>query len=86
MIKKIILWSVGILILLIITAVALPFIFKDKILEKIKSEINNQVNAKVNFDGFDLTLITSFPDFTLSLNHLIITGKNEFEGDTLTTI
>jgi len=84
--KKLILWFAGILLILIIAAVALPFIFKDKILERVKSEINNNVNAKVNFSDFDLTLLTSFPDFTLSLDQVVVTGLGDFNGDTLTSI
>lgn len=77
------LWISGIVILLLITMISLPFIFKGKILEKIKTGINENLNAKVNFEDYDLTLFSSFPDFTLSLEKLVVTGVNEFNGDTL---
>jgi hypothetical protein len=86
MLKKIILVIVSIFVLLLIVAIVLPIIYKDKIIALVKTEINNNVNAKVDFKSFDLTLISSFPDFTISLNNLSVVGINEFAGDTLTAI
>jgi len=71
---------------LIILMIALPFIFKDKIVEIVKEEINNSVNAKVDFDGFGLTLFGSFPDFSFDIQGMTIVGVDEFEGDTLASI
>lgn len=86
MFKKIILVIVSVFVLLLIAAVVLPIIYKDKIMMMIKTEINDKVNAKVDFKSFDLTLIRSFPDFTIALNNLSVIGVNEFTGDTLTEI
>lgn len=84
--KKFIKISAVILLLIIIAAIAIPFIFKDKIVAKAKEEINNSVNAKVNFGDFDLTIISSFPNLTFKLNDFSIVGINDFDGDTLTYI
>lgn len=86
MLKKIILIVVSIFVLLLIAVVVLPIIYKDKIISMVKTEINKSVNAKVDFKSFDLTLIRSFPDFTIQLNNLSVIGVNEFAGDTLTAI
>ncbi|MEO8148441.1 MAG: AsmA-like C-terminal region-containing protein [Bacteroidia bacterium] len=75
-----------IILLLIVVAIAVPFIFKDKIAAKAKEEINNNVNAKVNFADFDLTMLSSFPNLTFKLNKFSIIGINDFDGDTLTYI
>lgn len=84
--KKILI-VIGIIIaLLIASIILLPIIFKDKIVAKVKTEINNNVNAKADFKSFDLTLLSSFPDFTFTLNDFSIIGIKEFEGDTLTNI
>ncbi|MCK5856753.1 MAG: AsmA family protein [Bacteroidales bacterium] len=74
---------IGLLIVLMIT---LPFLFKDKIVEIVKEEINNSVNAKVNFEGFALTLFHSFPDFTFEIKGMTVVGVDEFANDTLTAI
>lgn len=81
--KKLFKWIGIIFLVLIIAIVSLPFIFKGKIIEIAKREINNNVNAKVGFGEMDLTLISSFPYFTLSVNDISVVGINDFDGDTL---
>ena len=53
--KKIIIVS-GILVLLIAMLAAVPFLFKDKLLAKVKATLNSQVNAKVDFTDFNLSI------------------------------
>lgn len=83
---RILKWTGLTLLLLIITAIILPFLFKDKIVEMVKAEINNNVNATVSFGDFDLSLISSFPDFRFSINDVKVVGKDKFNGDTLASI
>jgi len=80
MIKKA-LKVIGILLLvLIIAAIATPYFFKDRIVEAVKTDINKNINAKVDFADVSLSLFKSFPDFNFSLDQFSITGINEFEG------
>ena len=72
-----------VVILLIATIIALPFIFKDKIIQKVKDEANKNLNAKMDFASFDVSIISSFPDFKFTLNKFYLAGIKEFEGDTL---
>ena len=84
---KNILSSISILLLLIIgTLIALPFIFKDDIVKMVKVEANKSVNAKIDFGNFSLSLIKSFPDFYFSIEEIKIAGLAEFEGVQLATI
>ena len=77
----------GILIVLIIAlAILLPIIFKGKIIELAKQEINKSVTAKVDFKDVGLSLFRSFPDFSLRIDGLSVIGINEFEKDTLANI
>lgn len=86
MLKKIFI-GIGILLVLVLaSAVVLPVIFKDKIIQKVKEEANNNLNAKIDFGEFDLTLFSSFPDFTLEINNVKVDGVAEFEGITLADI
>ncbi len=71
------------LLLLIIVFACIPFMFKGKLLDITKSEINKSVNAKVEFKDFDLSIFSSFPDLKLSLEGVTVAGINEFAGDTL---
>src|SRR4249920_3283182 len=75
-----------VLMVLVAAIAALPFLFKDKIVNLVKAEINNNINAKVNFTGFDLTILSSFPNLTIKLDQLSVVGVGEFEGDTLAGI
>ncbi len=77
----------GIIILaILVLAFVLPMVFKSKLKDLAKEEINKSVNAKVDFTGFGLTLFSNFPDFTMSLEGLTVTGKDGFEKDTLAQI
>ena len=85
MLKKILL-GLGLLIVLILAAaVILPVVYKDKIVALVKEETNKNINAKVDFGDFDLTLFSSFPNFTLKLKDLSVVGIAPFAGDTLTS-
>lgn len=86
LIRRIIKWSCISLILIIILLIAAPVIFKDKIIAIVKEQANNNLNAKVDFGEFDLTLLSSFPDFRFKINNVSVIGVNEFKDDTLAFI
>jgi len=69
-------------------AIAVPFLFKDKIKAEIDKQIALYVDAKVNFkaDDFSLSLFKNFPHVTASLNNLSIVNNAPFKGDTLASI
>ncbi|MDR1762756.1 MAG: AsmA family protein [Dysgonamonadaceae bacterium] len=74
----------GIILLAIILIIAvLPFAFKGKINEIIKSEANKNLNAKVDFSGLGLNFFSNFPNASVSLNDFCLTGTADFEQDTL---
>lgn len=74
----------GITIISLITvAFATPFLFKGKIVELIKSNINESINAKVEFEDIDISLLRHFPKIALGINNISVVGINEFEKDTL---
>ncbi len=75
---------IGILFgVLIIALITIPILFKDQIVEKVKEIANESVNAKVDFGEFDLSLISSFPDFSFEINNISVINKASFKGDTL---
>lgn len=61
----------------------LPVLFKGKIGEQVVKVANEQIDANLSFTGYSLSLIRNFPNLTFSLNDLVITGKDQFNGDTL---
>lgn len=84
--KRILKWTGISLLLIIILLIAAPFIFKDKIVALVKEQANANLNAKVDFGDFDLSLISSFPDFRFKINNVSVIGINEFKDDTLAFI
>jgi vacuolar-type H+-ATPase subunit H len=82
-VKRILKWLGIVLLLFVLVIIAAPFIFKKQIVQFVKDQTNAQLNAKVDFGEFDLTLISSFPDFKLSIENISIANVGDFEGDTL---
>lgn len=82
--KKKILKIVGIVFLLfIIVLVAAPFFLKGKIADIIKNKVNNSITASFDFEDADLSLFSSFPNATVTLNNISLINKAPFAGDTL---
>jgi hypothetical protein len=81
--KKIFKWLGITVAVLLILLISLPFLFKDKIVAKVKEETNKNINAKVDFGDFDLSMIRNFPNFSLRVNNLSVINIAPFEGDTL---
>jgi len=75
-----------VLLILVLALVSIPFLFKWKIIETIKREANNTLNAKLDFKDASLSLFRSFPDFSLGLTDLSIVGVEDFNQDTLAQI
>ena len=86
LLRRILKWSGISLLLIIVLLIAAPFIFKDKIIAIAKEQANNNLNAKVDFGEFDLTLFSSFPDFRFKINNVSVIGVDEFKNDTLAFI
>jgi len=83
--KKSILISLAIFIVLLATLVTLPFIFKDKIAERIDKEITNSINAQVYFDikKVNLSIFNRFPHISATVQEMGIIGNPPFQNDTL---
>lgn len=69
---------------LLLALIATPFIFKNKILNRLKREVNSQLNAKVDFSNdISLTVFKDFPNISVGLKNVSVVGKDTFAGDTL---
>ncbi|RZK20535.1 MAG: membrane assembly protein AsmA [Pedobacter sp.] len=86
MLKKVFIVVAAIVVMLFAAAIAIPLFFKKEIDAKLKSTINNNVNAKVDFTDFDLSLISSFPNLGMKINNLKIIGIDSFAKDTLANV
>jgi len=64
-------------------AFAAPYLFKGKIISFVKTEINQHLNARVNFSDVDISLFTHFPKLSVGIDSLQVIGIGAFESDTL---
>jgi len=81
--KKILLIIAAVFILLIGVVIALPTIYKNKLKSILEKEADENLNAEVTFTNVHASLFKQFPNITITLDSLVITGKDEFKGDTL---
>ncbi len=85
--KKIIKWFLRILLVLIVlfiaAAIIVPIVFKPQLMQIAKTEINKNVNANVEFDDFQVSLIKGFPNLYIGLKGLSVVGVDSFANDTL---
>ncbi|WP_339867522.1 AsmA-like C-terminal region-containing protein [uncultured Algoriphagus sp.] len=86
--KKTLFIILGVFIFLIAAAVAVPFLFKDKIAARIDQEIAQSVNAKViyDIDNVSLSLFRRFPNVSARIKDFDIVGNAPFENDTLVSL
>lgn len=68
---------------ILVIMLVLPFAFKGKILEIVKKEANNMLNAKLEFADLNLSFFSHFPKASIELQQLSLTGIGDFEKDTL---
>lgn len=83
MIRKIFKAGLFILIILISVAFAVPLLFKNKIISKVKESINKNLTAKVEFKDVDISLFRRFPRVSVALDSFRILGNKHFDNDTL---
>ncbi len=76
----------SLLAILLGVLVAVPLIFGDKLIKLAKEKANQSINAKIDFEDYDITVFRSFPDLTLVVNDLKISGVDEFAGVDLASI
>ncbi|HEX6053181.1 MAG TPA: AsmA-like C-terminal region-containing protein, partial [Gemmatimonadaceae bacterium] len=77
----------GIVLIVPLLALAiLPFVFRDRIVARAKSEINETVDARVDWRDAGLSFFGDFPNLTLSLDQLSVANTGRFAGDTLAKV
>jgi hypothetical protein len=82
--KKVLI-TISILVgILLATIILVPILFKDKLVEVVKKQANQKINATVYFNNdINISLIKNFPNLTLSIKELSVVGIDDFDGDTL---
>ncbi|WP_420398691.1 AsmA-like C-terminal region-containing protein [Flagellimonas sp.] len=82
--KRKLLKIVGIgLLVLIALVISLPLLLEGKVAEIIKNKVNQNINATLDFEEANLSLLKSFPNAHVELRNISLINKPPFEGDTL---
>ncbi|WP_422350273.1 AsmA-like C-terminal region-containing protein [Flagellimonas sp.] len=82
--KRKLLKIVGIgLLVLIALVISLPLLLEGKVAEIIKNKVNQNINATLDFEKANLSLLKSFPNAHVELRNISLVNKAPFEGDTL---
>lgn len=83
--KKFLIGLVITLVLLIVFAIFAPMIFKDQIIAGVKSSINENLAAELDFSDASVSFLSSFPDVNLTVEEFSLVGIDTFAGLPLTT-
>lgn len=73
------------LLIIFFLLLAIPFAFQGQIKDMVKTFINDNLNAKVEFSDVNLSLIRSFPQAYVTVDDLVITNYKPFEDETFAT-
>ena len=83
--KSLQIFMITVLVIFVLIFLA-PILFKGKIREVTKRELNRLLTAEVDFSDIKLSLIRNFPNTYVALEDLTVIGTGEFEGDTLLSL
>ncbi len=86
MLKKILKIGLIVIVLLLVCLISFPFLFKGKIIAAVKTGINQNLKAKVDFTDVDLSIFRSFPKVSVQLENVSVAGTGAFAADTLAKI
>ncbi|MGL4519683.1 MAG: AsmA-like C-terminal region-containing protein [Phocaeicola sp.] len=73
----------AILAILLLAVVTIPLLLVSRLEPIVLREANKQLDATLTFEKLDVSLLAHFPQASLSLQNLSVTGQAPFEGDTL---
>lgn len=84
--RRMLKWTGITLLVLIAAMIIVPLVFKDQLKEMVLKEVNKTLKADVKIRDFDLTLLTTFPNLTVQLHGVTVTGRTAFKGVQLANI
>ena len=74
--------AIVVAVVLVIALVA-PMVLRGKIAEIVKREANAMLDARLDFEKLDISLLRHFPRASLDLKGLTLVGEEPFTGDTI---
>src|SRR5829696_6041206 len=84
--RKLALGTGAIIAFCVALLIVLPFLFRHRIVSRLKAEIERSVDARVNWTRVGLSVLRDFPNVTIRDDRPSVVGVNPFAGDTLVTM
>lgn len=81
--RRFLLWAGGIIGFIFILLAVVPLFFRSQIDALLKSQINKNLRARVDYKSLSLSFFRHFPALTLRLEGLTVANQEPFLGDTL---
>ncbi len=81
--RKIVMFISIIFLLLLLGLFTVPYFFKDDIKTYINKEINEKLNATVEFKNIDISFFSEFPNLGTKITDILVKGLEEFKNDSL---
>lgn len=75
--------TIGVILILLIT---LPYLFKDKIIQAVKDAANENLTATLDFEDLSISLLSNFPNASVSIENMTLTGTEQFADVQLVSI
>ncbi len=78
--------AAALIVLVLVLLLVLPLLFRDRIAERVKTEVNRSLDARIDWRDAGLTFFRDFPNLTLTLDDLTAANVGRFQGDTLAAV
>lgn len=78
--------SAFVIAVLLAAALIAPMALRGKIADIVRREANDMLQAKLDFESLDISLLRHFPHASLELKGLTLVGVERFEGDTIVAV
>ncbi len=73
----------AIVAVLLSALILIPVLFRDRITQRVVSELNARLDAHISVGAVQLSLLRDFPHASVSVHDMLVTGKDVFAQDTL---
>ena len=84
--KKIVKIVAIVVAVVLVAAFVAPMLLRGKIAQIVKREANEMLDARVDFEKLDISLLRHFPHASVELEGLTVVCAAPFEGDTLASV
>ncbi len=78
--KRVLVGLSGLVLLLVAAALIVPLLFRDRIDALAKARLNESLDADVEWQTFDVSLLRGFPDLTVTARHVTVCNRAPFDG------